>query len=104
MARQEQVERGGHARRPGADDRRRPTRRRLALERQRRILALVEHRLEDLVAGIAVAVADGDRLVHLVAPAVLLARGGTDAPEDAREGDRPLEDARALAPVGLGVG
>ena len=76
----------------------------LALERQRRVDALVEHRLEDLVAGVAVAVADGDRLVDLVAPAVLLARGRADPAEDGRERDRPLEDPRALAPVGLGVG
>ena len=62
------------ARRPG---------RRLALVRQRRVLALVEHRLEDLVAGVAMAVADGDRLVDLVAPAVLLARRRADPPEDA---------------------
>ena len=55
----------------------------LDLERQRRIDALVEHRLEDLVAGVAVAVADGDRLVDLVAPAVLLARRRADPAEDA---------------------
>ena len=76
----------------------------LLLERDRRVDALVEHRLEDLVAGVAMAVADGDRLVDLVAPAVLLARGRADPAEDGRERDRPLEDARALAPVGLGVG
>ena len=66
-------------------------------------IALVQHRLEDLVAGVPVAVADGDCLVHLVAPAVLLAWRRADAPEDAREGDGPLEDARGLAPVGFGV-
>ena len=41
-------------------------------------------RLQDLVAGVAVAVADRDRLVHLVAAAVILARGGADAAQDAR--------------------
>ena len=82
------------ARRPG---------RGLLLERQRRVDALVEHRPEDLVAGVAVAVADGDRLVDLVAAAVLLARGGADAAEHAGERDRALEDAHRLAPVGLGV-
>ena len=56
---------------------------RLALERDRRVDAVVEHLLEDLVAGVAVAVADGDRLVDLVAPAVLLARRRADATEDA---------------------
>src|SRR5689334_24532928 len=49
-------------------------------------------------------VADGDRLVDLVTPAVLLARRRADPPEHGRERDRALEDARALAPVGLGVG
>ena len=104
VAGQQQVERGGHAGRAGPDDRGPPAGRRLALERQRRVDALVEHRLEDLVAGVAVAVADGDRLVHLVAPAVLLARRRADPAEHARERDRALEDPRALAPVGLGVG
>ena len=41
------------------------------------------HRQDHLVAGVPVAVADRDRLVHLVAAAVLLARGGADAAEDA---------------------
>ena len=100
----EQVERGGHPGRARPDDRGPAAARRLALERQRRVDALVEHRLEHLVAGVAVAVADGDRLVDLVAPAVLLARRRADPTEDGRERDRPLEDARALAPVGLGVG
>ena len=104
VAGEQQVERGGHPGRPRADDRGLPPGRRLALVRDRRVLALVEHRLEDLVAGVAVAVADGDRLVDLVAPAVLLARRRADAAEDAGERDRPLEDAGALAPVGLGVG
>ena len=72
---------------------------RLRLERHRRIDALVEHRLDDLVAGVAVGVADRDRLVDLVAPAVLLARRRADPAEDARERDRPLEDPRRLAPV-----
>ena len=89
---------------PGPDDRGAPARCGLLLERQRRVDVLVEHRLEDLVAGVAVAVADGDRLVDLVAPAVLLARCRADPTEDGGERDRPLEDAGALAPVGLGVG
>ncbi len=55
------------------------------------------------VAGVAVAVADGDRLVHLVAAAVLLARGRADAAEDRGERDRPLEDARRLAELALRV-
>src|SRR3954449_10393327 len=59
---------------------------------QRRVDVLVEHRLEDLVAGVAVTVADGDGLVDLVAPAVLFARRRADATENGREGDRPLED------------
>ena len=64
---------------------------------------VVEHRLDDLVPGVAVAVADGDRLVDLVAPAVLLARRRADPAEHARERDRPLEDPGRLAPVALGV-
>src|SRR3989304_2406877 len=82
---------------------RRPAGRRLDLERDRRVEILVEHRLDDLVAGIAVAVADGDRLVDLVAPAVLLAGRRADPSEDRREGDRALEDPRRLAPVAFGV-
>ena len=68
---------------PGADDRHALAGRRLDLERHGRVDALVEHRLEHLVAGVAVAVADGDRLVDLVAAAVLLARRRADAAEDA---------------------
>ncbi len=56
----------------------------LLLERDRRIDAIVQLRLEDLVAGVAMRVADGDRLIDLVAPAVLLARRRADPPEDAR--------------------
>ena len=104
VAGEQQVVRGGHAGRAGADDRGPAAGRGLLLERQRRVDVLVEHRLEDLVARVAVAVADRDRLVDLVAPAVLLARRRADPPEDGGERDRPLEDPRALAPVGLGVG
>ena len=103
VAGQEQVERGAHARRAGADDGGAAAGRGLLLERQGRVEALVEHRPQDLVAGVAVAVADRDRLVHLVAPAVLLARGGADAAEDAGERDRALEDPHGLPPVGLRV-
>ena len=94
VAGQEQVEGRAHAGRPGADDGRPAAGWCLALERDRRVDAVVEHRLEDLVAGVAVAVADGDRLVHLVAPAVLLARRRADPAEHAGERDRPLEDPR----------
>ena len=38
--------------------------------------------LQHLVAGVAVAVADGDRLLDLVAPAVLLAGRRADPAED----------------------
>ncbi len=48
-------------------------------------------------------VADRDRLVDLVAPAVLLARRRADPAEDAGERDRPLEDPGGLAEVRLGV-
>ena len=99
----QQVVRGGHAGRTRADDRRAPARGRLLFERDGRIDVLVQHGLEDLVAGVPVGIADGDRLVDLVAPAVLLARRRADAPEHRRERDRPLEDARALAPVTLRV-
>ena len=104
VAGEQQVVGGGHARRPGADDRGAAPGRGLLLERQRRVDVLVEHRAEDLVAGVAVAVADRDRLVHLVAPAVLLARGGAHAAEHGGERDRALEDPGRLAPVGLRVG
>ena len=103
MAGEEQVEGGGHAGRSRPDDRGAPSGWSLALERDRRVDAVVEHGLQDLVAGIAVAVADGDRLVYLIAPTVILARRRADATEDAGERDRPLEDARALAPVGLRI-
>ena len=76
---------------------------RLDLEREGRIDAVVEHRLDDLVAGVAMAVADGDGLVDLVAAAMVLAGCRADAAEDGREGDRPLEDPGRFAPVALGV-
>ena len=103
VAREQQVEGRAHAGRAGADDRGPAAGRGLLLERQRRVDALVEHRPQDLVARVAVAVADRDRLVHLVAAAVLLARGGAHAAEHAGERDRALEDPHRLAPVGLGV-
>jgi hypothetical protein len=103
VAVQEKVVGGAHPGRAGADDRRPSAGPGLRLERQRRVDPVVEHRLEDLVAGVAVAVPDGDRLVDLVAPAVLLARRRADPPEDAGERDRPLEDPGRLAPVPLGV-
>ena len=104
MAGEEQVVGGGHAGGTRADDGCTAPRGCLPLERQRRVDALVEHRAQDLVAGVAVAVADRDRLVHLVAAAVLLARRGAHAAEDAGERDRALEDPHGLAPAGLRVG
>ena len=104
VAGQQQVVGGGHAGGPGADDRGAAPGRGLLLERQRRVDVLVEHRADDLVAGVAVAVADRDRLVDLVATAVLLARRRAHPAEHAGERDRALEDPGALAPVGLGVG
>ena len=83
VAGDQQVVGGGHAGRPGADDRGPAAGLRLELERDRRVDAVVEHRLDDLVAGVAVGVADRDRLVDLVAPAVLLARRRADPAEDA---------------------
>src|SRR5439155_17131895 len=93
-----------HAGRPGPDDGRLATALGLDLERDRRVLAVVEHRPDDLVAGVPMGVADRDRLVDLVTPAMLLARCRADPPEDAREGDRPLEDPGRLAEVRLGIG
>ena len=95
VARDGQVVGGRHARGPRADDRGPLAAGRLDLERHGRLHAR-GLRLEHLVARVAVAVADGDRLLHLVPPAVLLARGGADAAEDAGEGDGALEDARRL--------
>ncbi len=86
---------GRHAGGPGADDRGPLAAGRLDLERHGRLHAR-GLRLEHLVARVAVAVADGDGLLHLVPAAVLLARGGADATEDAGEGDGALEDARRL--------
>ncbi len=74
-----------------------------ALERQRRLDAVLLRRKHH-VAGVAVAVPDGDRFVHFVAPAVVLARGGADAAQDRGERDGPLEDAGRLAELALGVG
>ena len=94
---------GGHARRPGADDGDTLAGLGLRLERQRRLDAVLLRR-EDDVAGVAVAVADRDRLVHLVAAAVLLAWRRADAAQDRGERDGALEDARRLAEAAFGVG
>ena len=99
-----QVVGGGHARWARADDGHALARRRLDLERHGRRCTPLACSLEHLVAGVAVAVADGDRFLDLVAPAVLLARRRADAAEHAREGDRALEDARRLDEVALRVG
>ena len=98
VAGDQQVVGRGHAGRPGADDRRAAA----GLGRLRSngtggSTLVVEHRLDDLVAGVAVRVADGDRLVDLVAPAVLLARRRADPAEHGRERDRPLEDPGRLS-------
>ena len=60
-------------------------------------------RLEHLVARVPVAVADGDGLLDLVPPAVLLAGRRAHPAEHARERDGPLEDARRLGEGALGV-
>ena len=103
VARDEQVVGGRHAGRPGADDRHALAGRGLDLERDGR-LDSGGLRLQHLVAGVAMRVADGDRLFDLVAPAVLLARRRADPAEHAGEGDGALEDARRLGEVALGVG
>src|SRR6266550_1177942 len=103
VAREEQVVGRGHARGAGADHGRLAAGRGLALEGDRWVEIVVEHRLDDHVAGVPVRVADGDGLVNLVAPAVLLARRRTDPAENRRERDRPLEDPGRLAEVALGV-
>ena len=58
---------------------------------------------EDLVAGVAMAVADRDRLLDLVAAAVLFAGRRAHPTEHGREWDRPLEDPGRLDEVALGV-
>ena len=103
MARDQEVVGGRRAGRPGADHRHPLARRRLQLEGDRRVDVLLEHLPQDLVAGVAMAVADRDRLVDLVAAAVLLAGRRADAAEDRGEGDRPLEDPDGLAELGLRV-
>jgi hypothetical protein len=75
----------------------------LELEGDRRVDVPLEHLPEDLVARVAMAVADGDRLVHLVAAAVLLAGRRADTAQDGGEGDRPLEDPGRLPELALGV-
>ncbi len=104
VAADQEVVGGRHPGRPRPDDGSPAAGLRLDFERHGRVDAVVEHRLQDLVAGVTVAVADRDRLVDLVAAAVLLARRRTDPPEDGRERDRPLEDPGRLPPVRLGVG
>ncbi len=103
VAGHEQVVGSGHAGRTRADDRHSLAGLGLGLERQRRLDAFAL-RLQDHVPGVAVAVSDGYRLVHFVAPAVFLAGRGADAAEDRRERDGALEDARRLAELALGVG
>ena len=103
VAGEEQVVGRGHAGGPGADHGHALAGLGRGLERQRRLDAFLLRR-QDLVAGIAVAVADGDRLVHFVATAVILARRRADPAQDRREGDRALEDAGRLAELALRVG
>ena len=95
---------GRHARRARADDRDALARWRACARRARGAFAPAGLRLQDLVAGVAVAVADGDGLLDLVATAVLLAGRRADAAEHRREGDGALEDAGRLDEVALGVG
>ena len=97
-----EVVRGRHAGRARADDRDAAAARGLQLERDRRPRARGLG-LEHLVARVAVAVADRDRLLDLVAAAVLLAGCRADAAEHRRERDRALEDAGRLDEVALGV-
>jgi len=73
------------------------------LERQRRLDAALLRR-ENRVAGVAVAVPDGDGLVHLVAAAVVLARRRADAAKDGRKGMVRLKIRARLAELPLGVG
>ncbi len=103
VTRDQEVVGGGHAGRSGADDGDPPAAGRLDVEGDRRIEALVEHCPDDLVAGVAVAVPDRDRLVDLVPPAMLLAGGRADPAEDRRERDRALEDPARFAPVAFSV-
>src|SRR5450759_3506002 len=102
VAGEEKVVGRGHAGRPGADHGHTFAGLGRGLERQRRLDPFLLRR-QDLVAGIAVAVSNGDGLVHFVASAVVLARSGTDAAEDRREGDGPLEDAGGLPELALRV-
>ena len=76
---------------------------RLLVEGQGRLDAL-RLGLEHLVAGVAVAVADGDGLLDLIAATVLFARRWAHPPERRGEGDGALEDARGLDEVAFRVG
>ena len=103
MAGDEQVVGCGHAGRAGTDDRHSLAGLGLGLEWQRRLDApLLRH--QDNVPSVAVAVSNCDRLVDLVAAAMVLARRWADPAQDRREGDGPLEDAGRLAELALGVG
>ena len=75
----------------------------LQFEWHRWIEIFIPHCLQHLVAGVAVAVANRDRLVYLVATAVILAWRRADATEDAWEWNGAFEDARRLAELRLSV-
>ena len=75
----------------------------LQFEWHRWIEIFIPHCLQYLVAGVAVAITDCNRLVYLIATAVILAWRRADATEDAWEWDGALEDARRLAELRLSV-
>ncbi len=103
MSGNEQVVRGRCARWARTDNGNALTALRLQLERHWRIEIFVPHCLEHLIAGVAVAITNCDRLVNLVAAAVILAWCRADATEDAWEWNGALEDACRLAELRLCV-
>ena len=76
---------------------------RLQLKWHRWIEILIPHCLQHLVASVTVAIANRDRLVYLVATAVVFAWRRADATEDAWEWNGALEDACRLAELRLCV-
>ena len=93
MASNEQVVRSRCACWPGADDSNALAAFWLQLKRHGWIEILVPHRLQHLVACVAVAIANRDRLVYLVAAAVIFTWCRADAAEHAWEWNGALEDS-----------
>ena len=96
MSGNQQVEGGGCTCRAGADHGNALPSFWLQFKWERWINVLVPHGLENLVARVAMAVANRDRFVNFIATAVVFARRWADTTKDAWEWNGALEDARRL--------